>query len=85
MRMIDIGKKSVSSREAIAEAKISLKPEVVLAINKDRVPKGDVLEAAKLAGILAAKRTADLLPLCHPIPIAYVEIDFSLGKSQIMM
>jgi cyclic pyranopterin phosphate synthase len=81
--MIDIGKKEITEREAVVKGKVLLKPSVLLAIKKKRIPKGDVLGAAKLAGILAAKRTSSLIPLCHPISIEYVNIDFSLGKSQI--
>lgn len=81
--MIDIGKKKVTEREAVVEGKIYLKPSIIVAIKDKKIPKGDVLETARLAGILAAKRTPDLIPLCHPIPIEYVEIDFSLGKREI--
>lgn len=83
MRMVDIGKKDITVREAIVEARVFLKPSVVLAIKKKRIPKGDVLEAARVAGILAAKKTPQLIPLCHPIPIEYASIDFFLGKNEI--
>ncbi len=79
--MIDIAEKAVTEREAVVEGKLRLKPSVVLAIKKKKLPKGDVIEAAKIAGILAAKKTSSLLPLCHPIPIEFATIDFSLGKS----
>lgn len=83
MKMVNIGAKKVTKREAIAEGKIYLKPSVVSAIKRKKVPKGDVLQAARLAGILALKRTPELLPLCHPIPIECANVEFSLGKSQI--
>ncbi|MDP2938936.1 MAG: cyclic pyranopterin monophosphate synthase MoaC [Candidatus Omnitrophota bacterium] len=83
IKMIDIGKKEITQREAIVQGVISLKPEIIIAIKKKTVPKGDVLEAAKLAGILAAKKTPFLIPLCHPIPIEYVQINFSLQKDKI--
>ena len=83
MKMIDISKKVVTEREAVVEGRVYLKASVIQAIKEKKIPKGDVLEAAKLAGILAAKRTPDLLPLCHPIPIEYVAIDFSFGKKYI--
>lgn len=81
--MIDIGKKKITSREAVAEGKIILKTDVLTAIKKERIPKGNVLEAARLAGILAAKKTPDIIPLCHPLPIEYVGIDFSIERNSI--
>lgn len=83
LQMVDITGKEVTEREAIVEGMVSLKPEVILAIKKQRVPKGNVLEAARLAGILAAKKTPFIIPLCHPIPIEYAGIDFSLTKNRI--
>lgn len=83
MRMIDIGRKDVTLREAIVEGRISMKPSVVIAVRKKKVPKGDVLEAARLAGILAAKETPRIIPLCHPLPIEYVGVEFSLGKQEV--
>ncbi|MFH1783416.1 MAG: cyclic pyranopterin monophosphate synthase MoaC [bacterium] len=83
MKMIDIVAKDISSREAVVEGKISLKPSVVRAIRNKKIPKGDVLEAARLAGILAAKKTPSLIPLCHPIPLEYVDIRFSIGVKDI--
>ena len=83
MKMIDIGKKDVTKREAVVEGKVSLEASVIRAIREKKIPKGDVLEAAKLAGILAAKKTPELLPLCHPIPIEYAAIEFSLGEKEI--
>ncbi len=83
MGMIDISKKELTAREAIAEGSVAIKPSVILAIKKKKIPKGDVLEAAKLAGILAAKKTPCLLPLCHPIPMEYINVEFSLKKRKI--
>ena len=83
MGMIDISEKEVTQREAIVEARIFLKAKLIELIKKGKIPKGNVLEAAKLAGIIAAKKTSELIPLCHPIPIEYVHIDFQLGKNQI--
>lgn len=83
MKMISISEKEVTNREAVVEGKVSLKPSVILDIKNKKIPKGDVIEAAKLAGILAAKRTSDLLPLCHPIPLEYVLVEFSLGEEEI--
>ncbi len=83
MAMIDVGEKSITRREAIAEGSIILKPSVIFAIKKKKIPKGDVLEAAKIAGILAVKKTPSLIPLCHPIPIEYAGIEFSFQKQKI--
>ena len=83
MGMIDIRAKEVTEREAIVEGIVFIRPEVIRAIKKKKVPKGDVLEAARVAGILAAKKTPFIIPLCHPIPIEYVEINFSTGANKI--
>lgn len=83
MRMIDIREKAITRREAVVHGKVILKPSVLLAIKKKSIPKGDVLGAAKFAGIVAAKKTHELIPLCHPIPVEYVDINFSIGKREI--
>ena len=83
MRMVDIGSKETTKREAVVEGFVSLKASTILAIKRKKVPKGDVLEAARLAGILAAKRTPSLIPLCHPIPVEYVDVDFFISKNKI--
>jgi cyclic pyranopterin phosphate synthase len=80
MPMIDITKKVPSLREAVVEAQVFAKPEVLSLIKKGKIPKGNVLEAARTAGILASKKTPYLLPLCHPIPIEYATVDFSIKK-----
>lgn len=81
--MIDIGKKKITEREAIAVGKVHLQSYVIDAIKQKKVPKGDVLEAAKIAGILAAKNTPHIIPLCHPIPVEYANIEFLLGEEEI--
>ena len=83
MGMIDIRAKEVTEREAIVEGIVFIRPEVIRAIKKKKVPKGDVLEAARVAGILAAKKTPFIIPLCHPIPIEYIEIKFSIGANKV--
>lgn len=83
MAMIDIGNKGVTRREAVAEGVVFLKPSVVRLIRNKKIPKGDVLETAKIAGILAAKNTPQIIPLCHPIPIEFVDIKFSFKKNQV--
>tara|TARA_B100000315_G_C14538373_1_gene569577 strand:+ start:442 stop:891 length:450 start_codon:yes stop_codon:yes gene_type:complete len=83
MKMIDVGKKEITTREAVVEAKVILKSSVIEMIKGKKLPKGDVLEAARVAGIMAAKKTPQLIPLCHPIPIEYATIDFIIKKKYI--
>ncbi|WP_287689744.1 cyclic pyranopterin monophosphate synthase MoaC [Metallosphaera javensis (ex Sakai et al. 2022)] len=73
--MVDISNKEVVLREAVAEGFIKLRPETLQLVREGKIEKGDVITIAKTAGILAAKRTPDLLPLCHPIPLEKVEIE----------
>lgn len=82
MGMIDIGKK-VTLREAIVETMVYFKASVIKLIKNKKIPKGDVLEAVKLAGIIAAKKTAELIPFCYPIPIEYVDIKVSLKNKEV--
>ncbi|NPB06907.1 MAG: cyclic pyranopterin monophosphate synthase MoaC [Aquificae bacterium] len=81
MRTVDVSVKPETLREAAAEGLIRLKPETVKLIKENRVPKGNVLEACKLAGIMAAKKTAELLPFCHPLPFDHAEVTAELGES----
>jgi cyclic pyranopterin phosphate synthase len=74
-RMVDVGSKNVTEREAVAEATVLLSPPVRDALFGGGLPKGDALAVARVAGIQAAKRTADLIPLCHPLPLSAVSID----------
>lgn len=74
--MVDVSDKAVVRREALAAGFIALRRETIEAIWDGRAPKGDVLAVARVAGIQAAKRTADLIPLCHPLPLTKVEVDF---------
>ncbi len=73
-RMVDVGDKPETRRAATASARVRTRPGVVRRIAEQAVEKGDVLAVARLAGIMAAKRTADLIPLCHPLPLTHVEI-----------
>ncbi len=75
-RMVDVSAKSVSRREAVAEGFITLAPDTLARIAADEIGKGNVLATARIAGIQAAKKTSDLIPLCHPLPISAVEIVF---------
>jgi len=76
-RMVDVSAKQVTVREAIATGVVHLQPEVLRLIVTGKMPKGDVLATARLAGIMAAKRTSDLIPLCHPLPISSVKVEFT--------
>jgi len=75
-RMVDTSGKRITLRQARAEGRVQMKPETLAIIRDRRVAKGDVFEVARLAGIMAAKRTGDLIPLCHPIGLDEVTIDF---------
>ena len=81
MRMVDVSGKPATARTAIAEGRISMTAEAFALIRGGATPKGDVLAAARVAGILAAKRTSELIPLCHPLPLSFVGIEFSFDDS----
>jgi cyclic pyranopterin monophosphate synthase len=80
MKMVDVGSKRVTHREAVARGRLSCELATLEAIEEGRVPKGDVLAAARLAGIMAAKRTPDLVPLCHPIRLTGIDILLTLER-----
>src|SRR5262250_3150118 len=75
-RMVDVGAKAVTERVAVATATLRMLPATLRRIRSGRVAKGEVLAVARVAGIMAAKRTADLIPLCHPLPVEVASIDF---------
>lgn len=75
-RMVDVSGKAETAREAVAGARVTMAPATLRLILDRKVSKGDVFGVARIAGIMAAKRTADLIPLCHPLGLASVEIDF---------
>jgi len=75
--MVDVTEKAVTERTATARARIVMRPETLALIERGEAKKGDVLGVARLAGIMAAKRTADLIPLCHPLPISAVAVDLA--------
>ncbi len=77
-RMVDVSDKDVTRREATARATVLMQPETARLIASGEVAKGDVLAVAQVAGVMAAKRTPDLIPLCHPLPISGVEMAFDL-------
>ena len=78
-RMVDVSGKGDSQRTAIVRCLVRLSPETFSLLKENALPKGDVLTTAKIAGIQAAKRTADMIPMCHPLPISYVDIRFSVS------
>ena len=75
VRMVDVGGKAETVREAVADAEVHMGPEAIQAIRRKVIVKGDPLQAARIAGIMAAKRTSDLIPLCHPLPLTHVNVD----------
>jgi cyclic pyranopterin phosphate synthase len=81
-RMVDVGEKSVTLREAVGRGEVRMKPETLRAITAGSVPKGDVLAAARIAGILAAKRTHELIPLCHPLPVDSIAVDLATDAAR---
>jgi cyclic pyranopterin phosphate synthase len=80
-RMVDVGGKAITARQAIASGRITMSAEAAAAIGAGTAKKGDVLAVARVAGIMAAKRTSDLIPLCHPLPLTKVEIDLVVDKT----
>jgi len=82
VRMVDVTPKPEVYREAVAEGVIRLRRETIRAIREGRIEKGDPLATAELAGILAAKRTWELIPLCHPIPLTHVNVECSIADEE---
>jgi len=81
-RMVDVSAKPVQEREAMARGEICLAKATLDAIESGQATKGNVLATARLAGIMAAKKTADLIPLCHPLPITHAEVNFEIPESR---
>ena len=79
-RMVDVGGKAETQRVAVASGRIAMSAEALEAIRKGDAPKGDVLSTARVAGIMAAKRTGDLIPLCHPLGLEAVNIEFEIEE-----
>ena len=80
--MVDVGDKAETRRVAVAEGRIRMRPETLALVTEGGHEKGDVLAVARVAGIMSAKRTADLIPLCHPLPLSRVEIDLAPDESE---
>ena len=82
-RMVDVYGKAVTARAAVATGTVRTTPEVVALLRRDGLPKGDALATARVAGIMAAKKTPELIPLCHPIALSGVKVEFELGESEV--
>lgn len=80
-RMVDVGAKTESARTARAEGSITMSPETLAAVERSTISKGDVVAAARIAGIMAAKKTAELIPLCHPLPLTDVGVDIDVDRA----
>ena len=81
VRMVDVGAKPASRRRAVARATLRMAPETARRLRE--LPKGDALTTAQLAGIMAAKRTSELIPLCHPLPLSHVEVTLAVGEDAV--
>jgi cyclic pyranopterin phosphate synthase len=79
--MVDVGAKPVTDRRAVAQAIVRMKPETAALVEAGDAPKGDVVAVARIAGIQAAKRTADLIPLCHPLPLSFVDVAVAIDAA----
>ena len=83
--MVDVGGKDVTDRRAVARAAVRMSAETLAAVRRGDAPKGDVIGTARIAGIQAAKRTADLVPLCHPLPLSYVDVAVELDDTTVVL
>lgn len=81
--MVDVGAKSPTERVAIAEAVVELAPETMRLLRERALPKGDALACAKVAGIMAAKRTGELIPLCHPLALSFADVRFEIAETTV--
>ncbi len=85
VKMVNTTAKSITARRAVASARVLMSTETLAAVREHLTPKGDPLEAARLAGIMAAKRTAELIPLCHPLPLTLVDVRAQIEESGIYL
>ena len=83
--MVDVGGKPVTERRAVARAVVRMSAETAAMARDGDLPKGDLSSTARIAGIQAAKRTADLIPLCHPLPLAYVDVGVEIGDDEVVL
>ena len=84
-RMVDVGGKPVTERRAVARSVVRMSAETAAAVARGDAPKGDVLGTARIAGIQAAKRTGELIPLCHPLPLSFVDVEAELADDRIVL
>jgi cyclic pyranopterin phosphate synthase len=82
-RMVDVGAKEITDRRAVARAAVRMSAETAGAVRDGDAPKGDVVGTARIAGIQAAKRTAELIPLCHPLPLSFVDVRIAVGDDRV--
>ena len=82
-RMVDVGGKDVTQRRAVARALVRMSPETSAVVAAGDAPKGDVVGTARIAGIQAAKRTAELIPLCHPLPLSFADVRVEIGQGEV--
>lgn len=81
--MVDVGDKAVTDRRAVAHAVVKMSPSTATAVARGDAPKGDVVSTARIAGIQAAKRTAELIPLCHPLPLSFVDVRLEVAEDRV--
>jgi cyclic pyranopterin monophosphate synthase len=81
--MVDVGGKDVTDRRAVARAVVRMAPETAAAVARGDAPKGDVVGTARIAGIQAAKRTSELIPLCHPLPLSFVDVRIEVRDDRV--
>jgi cyclic pyranopterin monophosphate synthase len=83
VRMVDVGEKPFSRRRAVARAEVRMAPETARRLGD--LPKGDALAVARVAGIMAAKRTSELIPLCHPLPVSHIDVSLDVGVNSVQI
>jgi cyclic pyranopterin phosphate synthase len=83
--MVDVGGKNVTDRRAVARAAVRMSAATLDAVRRGDAPKGDVIGTARIAGIQAAKRTSDLVPLCHPLPLSFVDVSADVGENAVVL
>jgi cyclic pyranopterin phosphate synthase len=83
--MVDVGGKEASDRRAVARAVVRMSPQTIDALRRGDAPKGDVVGTARIAGIQAAKRTAELIPLCHPLPLSFADVTAEIGEREVVL
>jgi cyclic pyranopterin monophosphate synthase len=83
--MVDVGHKEPTDRRAVARAVVRMAPETIEALRRGDAPKGDVVGTARIAGIQAAKRTSELIPLCHPLPLSFVDVAAEIAEGEVVL